>query len=100
MLLLQTFCRLLCQPAWRCTSPFAAARWHAPASFTSPNKKRVFWACVAGLVMGYSSRMSFGCNVGAFLDGIASASVHGWIWFAMAFLGSILGVRIRRRIDA
>lgn len=79
---------------------FAAARWNAPASFKTPSSKRVIWACVAGLVMGYSSRMSFGCNVGAFLDGIASASIHGWIWFAMAFIGSILGVRIRRRLDA
>lgn len=79
---------------------FAAARWNAPASFKTPGNKRILWACVAGLVMGYSSRMSFGCNVGAFLDGIASASIHGWIWFAMAFIGSILGVRIRRRLDA
>jgi uncharacterized membrane protein YedE/YeeE len=79
---------------------FAAARWNAPADFKTPSSKRVLWACVAGLVMGYSSRMSFGCNVGAFLDGIASASVHGWVWFAMAFIGSIFGVRLRRRIDA
>lgn len=79
---------------------FAAARWNGPADFKPSSAKRIFWACVAGLVMGYSSRMSFGCNVGAFLDGIASASVHGWVWFAMAFLGSILGVRLRRRIEA
>lgn len=79
---------------------FAAARWNAPAEYKTPSGKRVFWACVAGLVMGYSSRMSFGCNVGAFLDGIASASVHGWVWFAMAFIGSIFGVRLRRRIAA
>jgi uncharacterized membrane protein YedE/YeeE len=44
--------------------------------------------------------MAFGCNVGAFLGGVSSASLHGWIWFAMAFLGSILGVRLRRRIEA
>lgn len=79
---------------------FAAARWSRIAKIKVPNAKRIFWACVAGLVMGYSSRMSFGCNVGAFLDGIASASVHGWVWFAMAYVGSIFGVRIRRRIDA
>jgi hypothetical protein len=50
--------------------------------------------------MGYSARMAFGCNVGAYLGGIASASVHGWVWFALAFAGSIVGVRIRRRVDA
>ena len=51
-------------------------------------------------MLGYSARLAFGCNVGAYLGGIASASVHGWVWFALAFAGSIVGVRIRRRVDA
>ncbi|AWI81691.1 YeeE/YedE [Parazoarcus communis] len=76
----------------------AASRWNGPASFSMPSGKRLLAACIAGLVMGYSSRMAFGCNVGAYLGGIASASVHGWVWFALAFAGSILGVRIRKRV--
>ncbi len=51
----------------------------------------------AGLLMGYSSRMAYGCNVGAYLGGIASGSLHGWVWFAMAFIGSIAGVKARRK---
>ncbi|AWI75292.1 YeeE/YedE [Parazoarcus communis] len=78
----------------------AASRWNGPARFSMPSGKRLLAACVAGLVMGYSSRMAFGCNVGAYLGGIASASVHGWVWFALAFAGSILGVRIRKRVAA
>ena len=78
----------------------AASRWNGTASFKTPSGKRLLAACVAGLVMGYSSRMAFGCNVGAYLGGIASASVHGWVWFALAFAGSILGVRIRNRVAA
>ena len=78
----------------------AAARWNGPANFKLPSRRRLIAACIAGLVMGYSSRMAFGCNVGAYLGGIASASVHGWVWFALAFAGSILGVRIRRRVNA
>ncbi|TVT56732.1 MAG: YeeE/YedE family protein [Azoarcus sp. PHD] len=78
----------------------AASRWNGPASFSMPSGKRLLAACVAGLVMGYSSRMAFGCNVGAYLGGIASASVHGWVWFALAFAGSVLGVRIRNRVAA
>ncbi|PLX73349.1 MAG: YeeE/YedE [Azoarcus sp.] len=78
----------------------AASRWNGPASFSMPSGKRLLAACVAGLVMGYSSRMAFGCNVGAYLGGIASASVHGWVWFALAFAGSVLGVRIRKRVAA
>ena len=78
----------------------AASRWSGPADFSLPSGKRLIAAAIAGLVMGYSARMAFGCNVGAYLGGIASASVHGWVWFALAFAGSIVGVRIRRRVDA
>ena len=51
---------------------------------------------IAGFLLGYSSRLAFGCNVGAMVSGISTGSVHGWIWVAMAFLGSLAGVRIRR----
>jgi uncharacterized protein len=51
---------------------------------------------VAGLVMGYSSRLAFGCNVGAMLSGISTGSLHGWIWLPLAFAGSLVGMRVRR----
>ncbi len=76
----------------------AASRWNGAAEFSLPSGKRLAAAAIAGLVMGYSARMAFGCNVGAYLGGIASASLHGWVWFALAFAGSIVGVRIRRRV--
>ncbi|MFT6103826.1 MAG: putative membrane protein YedE/YeeE [Paracoccaceae bacterium] len=50
---------------------------------------------IAGILLGYSSRLAFGCNVGAFFSGIATGSLHGWVWFAAAFAGAFLGVRIR-----
>ena len=52
---------------------------------------------VAGFVMGYSSRLAFGCNVGAMLSGISTGSLHGWIWVPLAFCGTLVGVRVRRR---
>ena len=57
------------------------------------------WAIglLAGFVMGYSSRLAFGCNVGAMLSGISTGSLHGWIWVPMAFAGTLLGLRVRRR---
>lgn len=51
----------------------------------------------AGLLLGYSSRLAFGCNIGAMVSGISTGSLHGWIWVPMAFLGSLIGVRVRRR---
>ncbi|GAA2841753.1 hypothetical protein EDC40_102324 [Aminobacter aminovorans] len=52
-------------------------------------------AAIGGVLMGYGARLSFGCNVGALFSGIASGSVHGWLWFASAFVGSIGGVALR-----
>ncbi|WP_269932472.1 YeeE/YedE family protein [Aminobacter sp. HY435] len=52
-------------------------------------------AAVGGVLMGYGARLSFGCNVGALFSGIASGSVHGWLWFASAFAGSLGGVALR-----
>jgi len=55
------------------------------------------WAAVivSGLVLGYSSRLAFGCNIGAFFSGVATGSAHGWVWFAAAFAGSWAGIRLR-----
>lgn len=52
-------------------------------------------AILGGLLMGYGARLSSGCNIGALLGGIASGSLHGWVWFALAFLGSLAGIRLR-----
>lgn len=53
---------------------------------------------VAGLLLGYSSRLAFGCNVGAFFSGISTGSLHGWVWFAAAFAGSWVGIGLRPRL--
>ena len=52
-------------------------------------------AIVGGLLMGYGARLSFGCNIGALFSGIATGSLHGWLWFAAAFVGSFAGVWLR-----
>jgi uncharacterized membrane protein YedE/YeeE len=76
-----------------------ASRWHLePGSKTLwPSASTLIISIGAGLTMGYSSRLAFGCNVGAYLGGVASASVHGWIWFVFAFIGSIYGVKMRQK---
>ncbi len=52
-------------------------------------------AAIGGVLMGYGARLSFGCNIGALFSGIASGSVHGWLWFGAAFLGSFGGIALR-----
>ncbi len=53
---------------------------------------------VAGFGLGYSARLAFGCNVGAFFSGIGTGSLHGWVWLAAAFAGAWLGLRLRPRL--
>jgi uncharacterized protein len=76
-----------------------ASRWNAEAFERKPwpGMAPLVVSIVAGLLMGYSSRMAYGCNVGAYLGGVASGSLHGWIWFALAFVGSIAGVKARQK---
>lgn len=72
------------------------AQAHPPAD-RSLNRKQWALGLLAGLLLGYSSRLAFGCNVGAMLSGIATGSLHGWIWVVMAFAGTLFGVRLRQR---
>ncbi|CAM4153624.1 YeeE/YedE family protein [Vreelandella rituensis] len=65
------------------------------ASRIRPQGRQFLAAIVGGLMLGYGARLGFGCNIGALFSGIASASLHGWIWFASAFLGSMIGIRLR-----
>ena len=50
---------------------------------------------VGGLLMGYGARLAYGCNIGAYFSGVASGSLHGWLWIASAIAGSALGLRLR-----
>lgn len=52
-------------------------------------------AIIGGLLMGYGSRLAFGCNIGAYFSGIASFSLHGWVWVVMAMLGTFAALFIR-----
>lgn len=52
-------------------------------------------AVIGGLVLGYGARVAFGCNIGAFFSGVASTSLHGWLWIAAALPGNVIGVRLR-----
>ena len=51
---------------------------------------------IGGLLMGYGARLAFGCNIGAYFSGIASFSLHGWIWMIMALAGSFVGLYFRK----
>lgn len=67
--------------------PFARAPW--------PPWRSLAAAAIGGLLIGWGARLGFGCNIGAFVGGVASGSLHGWIWLAAALAGSAIGIRLR-----
>ena len=82
------------------TGAFLAMRWRrnpgpqvAPGS--GPGRLGIL---LSGLILGYSARVAFGCNVGAYFSGIATGSFHGWVWFAAAFAGSAVALHARPRL--
>ena len=50
---------------------------------------------VGGLLLGYGARLAYGCNIGAFFSGIASGSLHGWLWIVFALFGTWAGLQQR-----
>jgi uncharacterized membrane protein YedE/YeeE len=55
-------------------------------------------AVIGGVLMGYGALIAYGCNIGALFSGIASGSLHGWIWFAFSLLGFSLATLVTQRI--
>ena len=69
-----------------------AGRFSPRASFSGASLAA---AVIGGLAMGYGARIAYGCNIGAFFSGVASTSLHGWVWIVAALGGNVIGVRLR-----
>jgi uncharacterized membrane protein YedE/YeeE len=52
-----------------------------------------------GFLLGYGARLAYGCNIGAFFSGIASGSVHSWMWIVFALLGNWVALYVRPVFD-
>ena len=63
-------------------------RWRVPPHL-------VVAGLIGGLLLGYGARIAYGCNIGALFSGVASTSLHGWLWGVAAILGTPVGVRLR-----
>jgi uncharacterized membrane protein YedE/YeeE len=50
---------------------------------------------IGGLLLGYGARLAYGCNIGALFSGLASQSLHGWVWLAAALVGTWTGIHLR-----
>lgn len=69
--------------------------------FTSELKissKDVFLYALGGITMGFGTRLSNGCNVGALYTPIANFSLSGWIFLIFLVLGGIIGNKVAEKI--
>ena len=69
-----------------------------PRAKVTITTKGLIGSIVGGTIMGFGAVMASGCNIGAFFSGIASGSLHGWVWLAFALIGNIIGLMIRKRL--
>lgn len=52
-------------------------------------------ALLGGILLGVGARLANGCNIGAYLGGISTGSVSGWIWAVVALAGTWVGIKLR-----
>lgn len=50
---------------------------------------------IGGILMGYGATFAAGCNIGAYFSGIASGSLHGYVWAVFALIGTFIGLKLR-----
>lgn len=72
----------------------------APKSDSNQSADVKAWgvSLVAGFIMGVGAILASGCNIGAFFSGIASGSLHGWLWLPFALIGNWIGIFLKSRI--
>ena len=61
--------------------------WPAPGATAA--------SLVGGLLLGYGAVLGTGCNISAYFGGIASGSLHGWVWILPALAGNWVGLKLR-----
>ncbi|MDO4766497.1 MAG: YeeE/YedE thiosulfate transporter family protein [Eubacteriales bacterium] len=62
------------------------------------NAKQGLFFAIGGFLMGFGTRMSNGCNVGALYTPIANFSLSGWIFFIFIVVGGIMGNMVAKKV--
>lgn len=55
-------------------------------------------AACGGTLLGFGAILAGGCNISAYVSGIASGSLHGWVWIAAALAGYAAALALGRRL--
>jgi uncharacterized membrane protein YedE/YeeE len=73
----------------------AAAASHRFAPSLALPWRHAAASVLGGLLLGVGAVVASGCNISAYVAGIASGSLHGWLWIFPALAGNWLGTRLR-----
>jgi uncharacterized membrane protein YedE/YeeE len=69
------------------------ARMNNEFKFKMPKGELYVWGIGGGLLMGFGSRPSLGCNIGGFFIRAAGGDPNGWVYGTGMVLGAFLGVK-------
>jgi hypothetical protein len=64
-------------------------------AFQSITLRNSATALIGGVLLGWSSMVALGCTVGVLLSGTQAFALSGWVFFATAFLGTVIGVKLK-----
>jgi uncharacterized membrane protein YedE/YeeE len=69
------------------------ARLNNEYKFKWPKGELYVWGILGGLLMGFGSRPSLGCNIGAFFIRVAGGDPSGWVYGTGMVVGAFIGVK-------
>lgn len=64
-------------------------------AFESITMRNGSTAFIGGVLLGLSSMIALGCTVGVLLSGTQSFAISGWVFFASAFLGTFVSIKLK-----
>ena len=76
-------------------SSFAAALAGGRFKFSRLTPTNIGTALIGGILLGWGSMTSLGCTIGVLLSGTQAFALSGWVFFAFAFLGSFVGIKLK-----
>lgn len=66
-----------------------------PGRLQWPGAGDTLGSVAGGLLLGVGAVLASGCNISAFVAGIASGSLHGWVWIVPALIGNYVGIQLK-----
>jgi uncharacterized membrane protein YedE/YeeE len=69
------------------------ARLQNEFKFKLPSPELIVWGFSGGLLMGFGSRPSLGCNIGGFFIRASGGDPNGWVYGTGMVLGAFIGVK-------